>query len=138
MVAFAILATMLGNLALRLDVAAASGLAGLFFTTEFIVEEASYEAAVAYNTSQGLLSPSFSGWAAFNPGSDIDLSTTTDFEDCAGPAADLVEFTDQDRALLGDSLYAAESRCVLGAAGAGAVAGLGASLLSSGLLRRKA
>ncbi len=42
----------------------------------------------------------------FNPGADLDFTTTTDFEDLAGPAADVLEFGDQDRALLVDSFSA--------------------------------
>lgn len=140
--AFALSFTLVASVAERvifsLDVMAASGLAGLFFTSEFIFEEATYEATVAYSTSQGLFSQGLSGWSLFNPGADIDLSTTTDFEDCAGPAADIVEFTDQDRALLGDSIFLPQSRQTLIGVGVGALAGLAATRLSNSMLKRKA
>lgn len=56
-------------------------------------------------------------WAT-NPRSDLDLTTTTDAEDLAVFAADLVEFAEQDHALLLDSLMEVGlSSLLLGAAG---------------------
>jgi|LauGreDrversion4_2_1035121.scaffolds.fasta_scaffold1249177_2 hypothetical protein len=54
------------------------------------------------STNQGLPNCKATLRTLFNPGADIDLTTTTDFEDLAAPAADIVEFTDQDRALAAD------------------------------------
>lgn len=72
-------------------------------------------------------------WALFNPGADIDLTTTTDFEDLAGPAADVLEFGDQDRALLADSLTSS-TLFLNGFVGAGV--GVAAyAILSSDLVR---
>lgn len=50
------------------------------------------------------LGPSFSDIWLLNPGADIDFTTTTDFEDLSAPASDIMEFTDQDRALASDSV----------------------------------
>ena len=73
----------------------------------FHVEDYAYEFASALDATQGLASSPTQGWALFNPGADVDLTTTTDFEDLAGPAADVLEFGDQDRALLSDSVSSA-------------------------------
>jgi hypothetical protein len=34
-----------------------------------------------------------------NPAADLDLTTSTDFEDLSGPVADIMEMAEQDRAL---------------------------------------
>lgn len=65
-----------------------------------------YELLGLVQTAQGLPCRGTTAWALLNPGADVDLTTTTDFEDLAGPAADVLEFGDQDRALLADSLTA--------------------------------
>jgi len=73
---------------------------GLFDTTAAL-----YELSALLEASQGLLgNGELRGSALFNPGADIDFTTTTDFEDLAAPAADVMEFTDQDRALVADSI----------------------------------
>lgn len=65
-------------------------------------------------------------WLTFHPGADVDLTTTTDFEDLAGPAADVLEFSDQDRALLADATSA-----TLLCGGVGGGLGLAAAALLS-------
>jgi hypothetical protein len=70
----------------------------------FHFEDYSYEFTSALDATQGLASSRTQGYVLFNPGADVDLTTTTDFEDLAGPAADILEFGDQDRALLSDSM----------------------------------
>jgi len=69
--------------------------------------------------------------ALANPGADIDLSVTTDCEDLAAFASDVVEFMEQDRALLLDSLTD------FGALGALGVALGGLRVLSARYLKRK-
>lgn len=66
-----------------------------------------YEVCSFLDTTQGLSQGSSSLQSLFNPGADLDLTTTTDFEDLAAPAADIVEFTDQDRALAADYVSSA-------------------------------
>lgn len=61
-----------------------------------------YELYSLFCVNQGVSNGKLAFTALFNPGADIDLTTTTDFEDLAAPAADIVEFTDQDRALAAD------------------------------------
>ena len=63
-----------------------------------------YELFSLLDASQGLTNNLGGGHSLFNPGSDIDFTTTTDFEDLAAPVADVMEFTDQDRALAADSI----------------------------------
>jgi len=67
-------------------------------------DDASYQLAALLTPNQGTV-PTQAGlhWA-LNPGSDIDLTVTTDFEDVAAPVADVSEFSNQERALLTDSL----------------------------------
>lgn len=70
----------------------------------FLIENLWYEIRGLVSCNQGLGVDSSSPSALFNPGADVDFTTTTDFEDLAGPAADVLEFGDQDRALLADSM----------------------------------
>jgi hypothetical protein len=63
-----------------------------------------YELYSLFDASQGLTSGLSGTHGLFNPGADIDFTTTTDFEDLAAPVADVMEFTDQDRALAADSI----------------------------------
>jgi hypothetical protein len=70
----------------------------------FHFEDYAYEFTSALDATQGLAASHTQGYVLFNPGADVDLTTTTDFEDLAGPAADILEFGDQDRALLSDSM----------------------------------
>ena len=62
-----------------------------------------YDLASAMDLAQGLSNLELLDSSMFNPGADVDHGTTTDFEDLAGPVADVSEFADQDRALLTDS-----------------------------------
>lgn len=66
-----------------------------------------YEVCSLFDITQGLAQNRGSLQSLFNPGADLDLTTTTDFEDLAAPAADIVEFTDQDRALAADYVSSA-------------------------------
>jgi hypothetical protein len=63
-----------------------------------------YELFSLFDAGQGLTNSLGGGHGLFNPGADIDFTTTTDFEDLAAPVADVMEFTDQDRALAADSI----------------------------------
>ena len=85
-----------------------SPVSGSFFVPEglgyFYFEDYTYEFVSALDATQGLSASHTQSYALFNPGADVDLTTTTDFEDLAGPAADILEFGDQDRALLSDSM----------------------------------
>jgi len=81
-----------------------SAAAPTFSTGElFLMESLWYELRSLTTFNQGLAGGASSS-TLFNPGADIDLTTSTDFEDLAGPAADVLEFGDQDRALLADSM----------------------------------
>lgn len=92
----------LSNVAPLVGPAAALGAPFLGF---FDSSTALYELSALLEASQGLLgNGGLGGGALFNPGADIDFTTTTDFEDLAAPAADVMEFTDQDRALVADSI----------------------------------
>ena len=66
------------------------------------LEALGYEVFSLFSSSQGASNSSAALSTLLNPGADVDLTTTTDFEDLAAPAADIVEFTDQDRALAAD------------------------------------
>lgn len=70
----------------------------------FGFDHLAYELYSLFDVSQGLTSNPGGAHGLFNPGADIDLTTTTDFEDLAAPVADVMEFTDQDRALAADSI----------------------------------
>lgn len=63
-----------------------------------------YELCSLFSATQGLHPTTGLSLGAFNPGSDIDLTTTTDFEDLAAPVADIMEFMDQDRAMTADAV----------------------------------
>lgn len=78
----------------------AAGLVNLTFGTDGL----EYEIWSFFDTTQGLVRSPKGPFSLFNPGADIDFTTTTDFEDLAAPVADVVEFTDQDRALAVDSV----------------------------------
>jgi hypothetical protein len=98
----------------------------LISAEEFSFEEANFFMMSLLNPDQGLAATSsLAESGLLNPGSDVDMSTSTDFEDLAGPVADVAEFSDQDRALLGDSVFANYNRLVLTA---GACFGLAAGL----------
>lgn len=80
---------------------------GLSLTSGFAIHDASYELLSFLDTTQGLAPMKASLCGLLNPGADLDFSTTTDFEDLAAPVADIVEFTDQDRALAADYVSSA-------------------------------
>lgn len=67
-----------------------------------------------------------------NPSKDLDLTVTTDCEDLAAFANDVIEFLEQDRSLLLDSLtdFSGTALFTLGAAGS-------YKLLSSRIFKRK-
>jgi hypothetical protein len=79
-------------------------LGALGFNSPSSLSTLSYEVHIFFDINQGLVSMLDGTPGLFNPGADIDLTTTTDFEDLAAPAADVMEFTDQDRALAADSV----------------------------------
>jgi len=79
-----------------------SGALGLFSS-----ESLSYEVYSFFDVAQGLSQSKPSFQSLLNPGADLDLTTTTDFEDLAAPASDLLEFTDQDRAMAADYMSSA-------------------------------
>ena len=64
-------------------------------------------------------------WAA--PDVDVDLTASTDCEDLAAFLADVVEFIEQDRALLADAVLDLGASATLGAAFAAAGRGRGLS-----------
>jgi hypothetical protein len=68
------------------------------------VTDVGYEFLRLFDTTQGLPSGASSSQSLLNPGADVDLTTSTDFEDLAAPAADVMELSDQDRALIADAL----------------------------------
>lgn len=80
---------------------------GLPLTGGLAINDAGYELLSFLDITQGLASTKAPLSGLFNPGADLDFSTTTDFEDLAAPVADIVEFTDQDRALAADYVSSA-------------------------------
>ena len=91
---------------------------GALLTANADADSLAYEACSLFDATQGL-SNGVGASALLNPGADIDLTTTTDFEDLAAPVADIMEFADQDRALLVDSVSAAAFFTATAGAGLG-------------------
>lgn len=70
----------------------------------FFFDDLTYEVLSTLDATQGLTGSRALSCVIFNPGADIDFTTTTDLEDVAAPTADMVEFTDHERALVSDSM----------------------------------